>query len=148
MAARRTLALELGATHVIDPTAGDVTAAIRTIHGDGVDHAFDTSGRIDAIQAAPATLAPREMLGLVEVPASADDALPVSVAGMITYGQRPIGIMEGHSHPQTFIPKLIAAHRDGCLPFDRLARIFALAEINEAVAAQELGDCVAVMLLP
>ena len=145
--ARRELALELGATHTIDPAEG-VAAALRAIHADGVDYAFDTSGRVDAIQSVLGALAPRGMLGLVGVPPSPGDALPINIAAMITFGQRVIGIMEGDSDPQTFIPELIAAHRDGRFPFDRLVRTFPLAEINEAVAAQKRGDCVKVVLIP
>ncbi|MFK3891242.1 NAD(P)-dependent alcohol dehydrogenase [Sphingomonas sp. NPDC079357] len=148
VAARRQLARDLGATHVIDPAAGDVTAAIRAILPAGVDFGFDTSGRVAAIDAALAALAPRGMLGLVGVPPKADDALAINIAGMITYGQRVIGIMEGDSDPQTFIPELIAAHRAGRFPFDRLVTTFPLAEINAAIAAQKRGDCVKVVLIP
>ena len=148
VAARRALATELGATHVIDPTAGDVTAAIRAILPGGTDFAFDTSGRVSAIEAALASLAPRGMLGLVGVPHRADETLSINVAGMITYGQRVIGIMEGDSDPQAFIPELIAAHRAGRFPFDRLVKTFPLGEINEAIAAQARGDCVKVVLIP
>lgn len=146
--ARRSLALELGATHVIDPMAGDVTTALREILPDGVDFAFDTSGRIDAIEAALGALAPRGMLGLVGVPPKAEDALSINIAGMITFGQRVIGIMEGDSDPQTFIPELIKAHRDGNFPFDRLVATFPLSDINVAIAAQKRGECVKVVLIP
>ncbi len=148
VAARRTLALELGATHVIDPVEGDVSAALRAIIPDGVEFAFDTSGRVDAIEAALAALAPRGMLGLVGVPPRAEDALTINIAGMITYGQRVVGIMEGDSDPQSFIPELIAAHRDGRFPFDKLVTTYPLAEINAAIAAQARGDCVKVVLIP
>lgn len=148
VAARRDLARELGATHVIDPASGDVTSAVRRILAEGVDFAFDTSGRVDAIEAALAALAPRGMLGLVGVPGKAEDSLTINIAGMITFGQRVIGIMEGDSDPQTFIPELIAAHRAGRFPFDRLVQTFPLADINDAVAAQARGDCVKVVLIP
>ncbi|QQV77381.1 NAD(P)-dependent alcohol dehydrogenase [Sphingomonas aliaeris] len=148
VAARRALGEELGATHSIDPAAGDVAQAIRAIMPDGTDFALDTSGRIDAIDAALAALAPRGMLGLVGVPPRADDALSINLAGMITFGQRVIGIMEGDSDPQMFIPELIAHHAAGRFPFDRLVRTFPLADINEAIAAQGRGDCVKVVLIP
>ena len=148
VAGRRQLALDLGATHVIDPTAGDVTAAVRDILPGGVDFAFDTSGRINAIEAILGALAPRGMLGLVGVPPRAEDAISLNLAGMITYGQRVVGIMEGDSDPQTFIPELIAAHRDGRFPFDRLVQTFPMSAINEAIAAQARGECVKVVLLP
>ena len=148
VAARRALGEELGATHSVDPVAGDVTEALRAILPGGFDFAFDTSGRVDAIAAALGALAPRGMLGLVGVPPSAEDALSINIAGMITFGQRIIGIMEGDSDPQTFIPELIAHHRAGRFPFDRLVEKFPLAEINAAIAAQGRGDCVKVVLIP
>jgi aryl-alcohol dehydrogenase len=148
VAARRELARELGATHVVDPTAGDVTEALRALIPDGFDFAFDTSGRVDAIQAALGALTSRGMIGLVGVPPSAEEGITINIAAMITYGQRVVGIMEGDSDPQTFIPQLIALHRDGRFPFDRLVRTFPLAQINEAIAAQARGDCVKVVLIP
>lgn len=148
VAKRRDLAMELGATHAIDPMAGDVTTAIRELVPDGVDFAFDTSGRVEMMAAVLATLTPRGMLGLVGVPGNAEAALTVNIAGMITYGQRIVGIMEGDSDPQAFIPELIAAHRDGEFPFDKLVRTFPLHEINAAIEAQKRGDCVKVVLIP
>jgi len=145
---RRNLARELGATHVIDPMADDVTAAIRDIVAEGVDYAFDTSGRVEMMEAVLAALTPRGMLGLVGVPGKAEAALTINIAGMITYGQRVVGIMEGDSDPQSFIPELIAAHRNGQFPFDRLVQTFPLTEINEAIEAQKRGDCVKVVLIP
>jgi S-(hydroxymethyl)glutathione dehydrogenase/alcohol dehydrogenase len=43
-ATRRALALRFGATHVIDPAAGDVGAAVRAIVPGGVDVAIEASG--------------------------------------------------------------------------------------------------------
>lgn len=148
VAARRQLALDLGATQVIDPAAGDVTEALRALLPDGVDFAFDTSGRVEAIQAVLGALTSRGMLGLVGVPPRAEDALTINLAGMITYGQRVVGIMEGDSDPQRFIPELIAAHRAGRFPFDRLVKTFPLSAINEAIDAQKRGECVKVVLIP
>lgn len=148
VAVRRDLARDLGATHVIDPADGEVTTAIRTILPDGVDFAFDTSGRVAVIESALAALAPRGLFGLVGVPPRAEDAVSINLAGMITYGQRVIGIMEGDSDPQVFIPELIAHHRAGRFPFDRLIATFPLAAINEAIAAQGRGECVKVVLIP
>ena len=146
--ARRQIALDLGATHVIDPKAGPVTEALRAIIADGFDFAFDTSGRVDAIEAALGALASRGMIGLVGVPPKAEDAVAINIAAMITFGQRVVGIMEGDSDPQTFIPQLIAAHRDGRFPFDRLVQTFPLAQINDAIAAQARGECIKVVLIP
>ncbi|MDG5493282.1 NAD(P)-dependent alcohol dehydrogenase [Niveispirillum sp. BGYR6] len=148
VAARRQMALELGATHVIDPAAGDVTAAIRAIVPDGIDYGFETSGREEVVAAALAALGSHGLLGLVGVPPRPDSTLPINLAAFITYGHRIVGIIEGDSDPDRFIPELIALHRQGRFPFDRLIRTFPLAQINQAVATQHQGGCIKAVLLP
>ncbi|MBB5685878.1 NAD(P)-dependent alcohol dehydrogenase [Sphingobium boeckii] len=146
--ARRAMALELGATHVIDPAAGDVTAAIRTILPDGVDFAFETSGREAVVESALAALASHGMLGLVGIPPRPESSVAINLASLITYGHRIIGIIEGDSDVHGFIPELIALHRAGRFPFDRLIATFSLTQINQAVAAQHRGDCIKAVLIP
>ena len=148
LAARRQLATELGATQVIDPAAGDVPAAIRAILPDGVEFAFDSSGRVGVIEGALASLASHGMLGLVGVPPTADAALSVNLASLVTFGHRIVGIIEGDSDPQTFIPELIEHYKAGRFPFDRLITTYKLAEINRAIADQASGACVKVVLIP
>jgi aryl-alcohol dehydrogenase len=148
LAARRELAVEFGATEVVDPAAGDVVEAIRALLPDGADFALETSGREAVMEAAPGVLASHGMLGLVGVPARADSTLSINIAAMITHGHRLVGIVEGDSDLQTLIPELIALHRTGRFPFDRLVKTFPLARINEAVAAQHRGDCVKAVLIP
>ena len=63
-------------------------------------------------------------------------------------GHRIIGIIEGDSDPQSFIPELIAHHAAGRFPFDRLIKTFPLDQINEAIAAQARGECIKVVLIP
>lgn len=148
VAARREIAIELGATHVIDPGAGDIAEAIRAIVPEGVDFAFDSSGRTEVIEAGLAALGSHGAIGLVGVPAKAEAAINVNIAALMTPGHRIIGIIEGDSDPQTFIPKLIAHHAAGRFPFDRLIKTFPLDQINEAIAAQARGDCIKVVLIP
>lgn len=148
LATRRAPALELGATEVIDPSGTDIAAAIRAILPDGVDAALESSGRVEVVEAALASLSSHGILGLVGVPPRADNALSINLAGLITHGHRIIGIVEGDSDLQSFIPELVALYRAGHFPFDRLIRSFPLAAINEAVAAQHRGDCVKAVLIP
>lgn len=147
-AARRAMALELGATHVIDPASGDAAAAIRAILPHGVDFALETSGLEAVAASALASLGSHGMLGLVGVPPRPDSSLSINLAGVITYGHRIVGIIEGDSDLDGFIPDLIALHRAGRFPFDRLVTTFSLAEINAAVAAQHRGDCIKAVLIP
>ena len=146
LAARRDLALELGATHVLDPTeAPDLLAAVREICPRGVDYALDTSGRPEVLNAAAAALAPKGVLGLVGVP-PAGTPMPGNLAAVLGYGQTIRGIIEGDSEPERFIPELISHWRAGRLPLEKLVRTYPLGEINEAIAAQHRGDCVKVVL--
>lgn len=148
VAARRALGVELGATHVIDPAAGDVAAAIRAVLADGVEFAFETSGRVAVVEAALASLASHGLLGIVGVPPNPQDSLTINLASAITYGHRIHGIIEGDSDLDNFIPELVALHRAGRFPIDRLVRTFPLDQINEAIAAQHRGECVKAVLIP
>src|SRR3546814_2177436 len=66
----------------------------------------------------------------------------------MTPGHRILGIIEGDSDPQSFIPELIVHHAAGLFPVERLIQTFPLDQINEAVAAQARGDCIKVVLIP
>jgi len=149
IAARRAIALELGATHVIDPGAVEnLGEALRAIVPAGLDFAFDTSGVVPVIEAGLASLSSHGAIGLVGVPSKPDAAISVNIAALMTPGHRIIGIIEGDSDPQSFIPELIAHHAAGRFPFDRLIKTFPLTEINEALAAQARGECIKVVLIP
>ncbi|GGY91621.1 NAD(P)-dependent alcohol dehydrogenase [Novosphingobium colocasiae] len=148
IAARRALALDLGATHAIDPAAGDLAAQIRAILPQGVEFALESSGRETVIETALASLTSHGLLGLVGVPPRPDSALSVNIAALITYGHRIHGIIEGDSDLDTFIPELIDLYRAGRFPFDRLITRYPLDRINEAIAAQARGDCVKAVLIP
>ncbi|HEX7871314.1 MAG TPA: NAD(P)-dependent alcohol dehydrogenase [Sphingobium sp.] len=148
VASRRAIALELGATHVIDPAEGDVTAAIRAILPAGVDFALETSGREPVVEAALASLGSHGMLGLVGVPPKPESSIAINLASIITYGHRIVGIIEGDSDLDGFIPELVALHAAGRFPFERLVTTYPLADINEAVAAQHRGDCIKAVLIP
>jgi aryl-alcohol dehydrogenase len=147
MASRRDLALSLGATDVIDPLASkDLAASVRAILPNGVDYAFDTTGRGDTLNASVAALAPKGVLGIVGIPAPGT-AMPGDLGSLLTLGQTVRGIIEGDSDPDVFIPELIAYWRAGKLPLERLVKTFEFDQINAAIAAQHHGDCVKVVLL-
>jgi aryl-alcohol dehydrogenase len=147
MASRRDLALSLGATDVIDPLASkDLAASVRAILPNGVDYAFDTTGRGDTLNASVAALAPKGVLGIVGIPAPGT-AMPGDLGSLLTLGQTVRGIIEGDSDPDVFIPELIAYWRAGKLPLERLVKTFEFDQINTAIAAQHHGDCVKVVLL-
>lgn len=146
-AARRALAQEFGATHVIDPAASpDLAAAVRAILPIGVDYAFDTTG-IPAVQGAVmAALGPKGSFGIVGI-SPPGTPMPGEVNNAMTFGHTVKGIIEGDSDPDTFLPELMEHWRRGNLPFDRMITTFRFDQINEAIAAQHHGDCIKVVLL-
>ena len=147
-AARRRLAMELGATHVIDPTSNNegLSEQVRRIVPDGVDYAFDTTGAPAVQSAVLAALATMGVFGFVGV-TPPGTPLPGQVNEIVARGITLKGIIEGDSDPDTFLPELMEHYRRGRLPFDRMITTYPFAQINEAIAAQHRGDCIKVVLL-
>jgi len=148
-AARRELALSLGATHVVDPAGGALAETVRRIIPDGVNFAFDTTGIPEVVEGAADCLAPQGVFGFVGVPKAADFGmkLPSTMLNVISRGYTYKGIIEGDSEPDEFIPQLIELYRTGRFPFDRLIKTYPLGAINRAVAEQRDGLCVKAVLL-
>lgn len=145
---RRQLALELGATHTIDPIKEDLAAAVRTIVPAGVDYAFDATGLVPVINGAAASLGKRGVLAVAGVPTAPDSMASVPILPLIALGQSIRGTVEGDSQPQTFIPQLISLYREGRFPFDRLIKAYPLSRINEAVADHHSAKCLKAVLIP
>ncbi|MES2035154.1 MAG: NAD(P)-dependent alcohol dehydrogenase [Pseudomonadota bacterium] len=146
-AGRRALALEFGATHVIDPAeATDLVAAVRAILPKGVDYAFDTTGVPAVLAAVPGTLASKGVFGIVGI-SPPGTPTPGDLNTVMTFGHTIKGIIEGDSDPDVFLPELMEHWRAGRLPFDRMIKTFPFSQINEAIEAQHRGDCIKVVLL-
>jgi aryl-alcohol dehydrogenase len=146
-AARRALAIELGAAAAIDPQDGsDTLAAVKAAGQGGVDYALDTTG-IPAVAAlASEALLPNGMLGMLGIP-PADVQMPMNIMSMFMRGVGLKFIIEGDSDPQTFIPQLVAMYQAGQLPVDRLIKTFPFAQINDAMAAGGDGSVIKPVVL-
>lgn len=147
IAARRALALELGATHGVDPAGGDLATQLRGLLPQGADYVLDNTGIPAVIEAAIGCLAQHGACGVVAA-ATPDAGIALNLTALVLGGHRVQGIVEGDSDPQTLIPELVRLYRAGRFPLDRLVKTWPLARINEAVAAQHRGDCVKAVLLP
>lgn len=149
-AARRELALSLGASHVVDPSAGDWVQAVLAMVPGGFDFILDTSGMPSVIEQVPRLLAPKGSFGFVGVPPAhaSNMGLPGTLREIMRGGFTFRGIIEGDSDPDTFIPELMAHYLAGRFPFDRLVTTYPLADINRAVADQLQGLCIKPVLIP
>ncbi|PYE12328.1 aryl-alcohol dehydrogenase [Williamsia limnetica] len=144
---RRALALELGATHAVDPAAGDTTAHIREIVARGVDYVVDTTGIPAVVESLIAATAVCGTVGLIGVPSDPAGTIGLNIIAALTIGLTVKGIIEGDSVPDEFIPELVDLYQAGRLPLDKLVTTFPRADINAAVKAQHAGDVVKPVLV-
>lgn len=141
---RLALALELGATDVVDAKdVEDVAAAIRAIAPRGVDYVLDTSGRKENLDAGVGALAPMGHFGFVAFNAHSGAVLDAS---RLTLGQSLTGIIQGDAVSTLMIPEMIDLHRAGRFPFDRLIRFYDFADINQAFEDAGSGRVVKAVL--
>jgi aryl-alcohol dehydrogenase len=130
---RLELAQELGATHVIDSRNEDVASRIAAITGSGVDYILEITGVPRLYQIAAQALNPQGTVALIAIP---------SGGATWSEGRKSVGITQGDSVPQSFIPKMIALYEAGQFPFDRLIKFYDFREINQAIADAERGDTI------
>jgi Zn-dependent alcohol dehydrogenase len=146
-AERGKLALELGATHVINPRETEnVLDRVKELCGGAAQFAFDTTGIPDVIGIAFESLGPHGTLGLVAVPPP-EAMMPASLMSGLVRGVSIKFITEGDADPQSFIPQMIDWYKAGKFPFDRLIKTFDFDQINEAAHASESGATIKPVLL-
>ena len=145
---RRDFAMSHGATHVVDPgNEKDLEAALRSIAPAGLDFAVDTTGLENVLTPAIAALKINGAIGLIGL-SQPDADLPIKINRFSAAGIRIIGIIEGDSNPDEFLPFLMEQYLAGSLPFDDMIKTYPFAEINKAIAEQQEGKCIKAVLLP
>jgi len=135
---RLALAKELGATHTVNSRETDPVEAVQKITGGGADYTLESSGRPAVLRQAIDALAIKGVCGIVGAPALGTEA-SFDVNGVMTAGKRIIGIIEGDSVPDLFIPSLVELYAQGRFPFDRLVKFYSLDQINQAAEDSEKG---------
>ncbi|MGB0384873.1 MAG: NAD(P)-dependent alcohol dehydrogenase [Ardenticatenaceae bacterium] len=137
---RLALALELGATHTLNPQeTPDLVAAIKEIcGGKGVHYSLDTTNVPSVVRKAFDCLRIRGTYGHV---GGTGTELTFSATQLI-FGRTIMGIVQGDSVPDIFIPRLIELYRQGRFPFDRLVTYYEFADINQAVADMHAGTTI------
>ncbi|MDD5350099.1 MAG: NAD(P)-dependent alcohol dehydrogenase [Chthoniobacteraceae bacterium] len=135
---RLRLARELGATHLIDNSRGDLAESIRAITGAGVDSIVESTADGEMERLAAELLNPGGKAALLSG-ASAPSRLPG--------GRKVKSVIQGDAVPQRFIPKLIRLYQAGRFPFDRLLKYYPFGKINRAIADSKRGTTVKPVLL-
>jgi S-(hydroxymethyl)glutathione dehydrogenase/alcohol dehydrogenase len=139
---RRALAKIYGATHVIDPSAGDILAEIRKIVPQGVDLAVESSG-VPAVmeQAVSAT---RQQGGRAVVIGNAKQGAVLSLnPGVFNQGKSLLGTWGGDSFPDRDFGRYGRLLGSGRFPVrDLLSKPYSLAQADQALqdlAAGKVG---------
>jgi aryl-alcohol dehydrogenase len=138
------LALELGATHVVNRHEhGDIADAVKDVGGGLVDYAIDTSGVPMLVRAALASCRP----GGAAVVLGVTGELAINVQQeLMGESKSLIGVVEGDSVPAVFLPQLIEYQQLGRFPFERLITYYPFDEINRAVADSAAGRTIKAVL--
>ncbi len=139
--ARLELARELGATHVVDASTGDVLEQIAAIAGGGVDFSLETSGVPTVLRTAVDSLVPMGVCGVIGAPPGGSE-VALDVNGLLSTGKIVRGIVEGDSIPELFLPRLFELWRAGRFPVERLMVQYDFDRINEAALDAESGSTI------
>ena len=134
---RLALAQELGASHALNPqNTPDLVAAIKEIcDGKGAHYSLDTTNVPAVVRQAFDCLRIRGTYAHV---GGTGTELTFSSSQLI-FGRTIMGVVQGDSVPDIFIPRLIELYRRGEFPFDRLVTYYDFADINQAVGDMHAG---------
>ena len=143
---RLDMALELGATHVINSAEEpELAARMQQISGGGLDAILDTTSTKSVVSEVIKGL---HMRGTLLIGGAAKPGATLEFdTGDIHYGRTVAGVLEGDSIPDIFIPELINHYRQGRFPLDRLISRYPFAEINRAVEDTLNGNAIKPVLL-
>ena len=133
------LARELGATHVVDASAGDAVEAVRELVPGGVDHAFEALGRPETIDT---TLALTGRGGQAVLIGMAPPGARVPLDALTTtLEERCVrGSWYGSCVPLRDLPLLVELYRSGRLRLDPLITTCTLDDVNDAFRRMEAGE--------
>ena len=141
-AAKLELALELGATHVVDTSRSDPVSSVMGLTGErGADVAFEVAGRHDTMRQVVDMTRRGGQAVLVGIP-SLDVVLDVPAMQAVILQERTIkGCWMGSSDIRRDIPRLVGLHEEGRLRLEPLiaARI-GLDDVNRALTGLRTGS--------
>jgi aryl-alcohol dehydrogenase len=141
LAARLTLASELGATETIDVSTGlDPVATASEICGGPADFAMDCAGKLDVLRQAGDSIGMRGTVALIGgAPAGASFSMDHQST---LWGKKVVGILGGEGRSESLINTLITLNKQGRFPYDRLIKTFPLDQVNEALEASHSGGVI------
>ena len=137
---KRETAIRFGATHAVDPAGGALADEVRALTaGRGVDFAFVTVGRGDAVEQGLACVRRGGMLVVVGMPPSGE-TFRVETVDLAHNDIRIVGSKMGSARLSASVPRLVELYEQGRLKLDELVSgRYPLEQINDAIAASREG---------
>lgn len=145
---RLDMALEMGATHVINgKECSDVPAKIKEIcGGKGVHYALEAVGVPVLVQQMLQSLR-SEGLGVL-VGVTGGNMIPIQAnEWLMDKNASFAGAVEGAANPQTFIPKLVSFYKEGKLPIDKMTKYYKFEDIEQAFHDSHTGEVIKPILV-
>ncbi|NLO47681.1 MAG: NAD(P)-dependent alcohol dehydrogenase [Clostridiales bacterium] len=140
---RLKLAGELGADYVINGNNMNVLDEVKKITRIGTNYAIDCTGIGACVRQ---SLSCTRSLGTCVV-LGATQELTIHVENeLMGAGKTLVGIVEGCSIPQVFIPQLLRYYKKGLFPFDKLITYYAFHDINQAFEDTRSGKVIKAVL--
>lgn len=144
---RMELALECGATHVIN--GRECPAIAREVQsltgGKGAHFALEASGvpaMVEQMLQSVRKEGQAVLVSFVSGPVTLDVSM-LFVGPCISFS----GVVEGNSNPQSFIPRLVEFCKDGRLPVEKLCTFYPFGELDKAMADARSGKAIKPVLL-
>jgi aryl-alcohol dehydrogenase len=135
---RLELALELGATHIINSREEDAVQRVHAITDGGANYSLECSGRADVLRQAIDSISILGTCGIVGATKMGTE-VSFNINDVMIPGKRIMGIVQGDVVAKAFIPKLVDLYLQGRFPFDKLCKFYPFDEINQAMADSENG---------
>ena len=130
-ATKREWALDVGATHAVDPSTGDVDALVRSLtDGDGADVAIESAGRPELVTEAFELTCRGGTIVCVGIPEAGS---PVSFPGpdLVRHEKVVTGSLYGSCQMHVDMPRILDLYAEGRMPLDKLVtKSYTLDDIN------------------
>lgn len=143
---RLDLAMEMGATHVIN--SKKVTSVVETVQqltgGFGANYAVDCTGSGACVKTSLNACRPLGTCAVVGAAGEVTLNLQIDIMGCCKILG---GVTEGNCTPQLFIPKLIDFYKQGRFPFDKMVKYYRFDQINQAFADTLGGGVIKAVLV-